>query len=187
MLCFIGKKQQQHPRIAFSAIHLGFNHSQPSFSCKNPTLCFHIGEKHYPCSIVTELSRLHHTKPSIGQPYVFILMKNQHPAWRHSREFQEEIFLIFVPLFVQTCNYLHSILCDTLITLIDSLFDQQESKGVLREAILYAVHSWKACVQVRIKSKARLLNSIVELRTHLESEWSIWTKSFIDWFVNQSK
>lgn len=69
---------------------------------------------------------------------------------------------------------------------MDSLFDQQESEGVSREAILYAVHSRRARVQISIEIEARLLSSIVEHRTHLESEWSIWTESFIDRFVNRS-
>ena len=53
---------------------------------------------------------------------------------------------------------------------MDSLLDQQESEGVLREAILYAVHSRGARVQISIEIEARLLSSIVELRTHLESK-----------------
>ena len=59
---------------------------------------------------------------------------------------------------------------------------RSERSGVSREAILYVVHSRRACVQISIEIEARLLSSIVEHRTHLESEWSIWTESFIDQF-----
>ena len=58
---------------------------------------------------------------------------------------------------------------------------------VLREANLYVVYSWKACVQVRIKFKARLLSIIAELRTHLEFKWSIWTDSLFDRLADRSR
>ena len=105
----------------------------------------------------------------------------------------------FAPYFELTPSLTERPLVFTLIIIIvrgdihpDSPAAPRRSKftnintAMSREAILYAVHSRRARVQISIEIEARLLSSIVEHRTHLESEWSIWTESFIDRFVNRS-